>query len=42
MLHGDSAPRTLWKLSTPPIRAYNFHLHRPSVGRGEQKLIVSV
>ena len=29
ILHGDSAPRTLWKLSTPPIRAYNFHFPRP-------------
>ena len=29
MLHGDSAPRTLWKLSTLPIRAYNFHFPRP-------------
>ena len=38
-LHSGSALWTLWKLSTPPIRAYNFHFPRPSVSRGEQKLI---
>ena len=38
-LHGGSASWTLWKLSTPPIRAYNFYFPRPSVSRGEQKLI---
>ena len=37
--HSDFTPWTLWKFGTPPIRAYSFHLHRPSVGRGEQKLI---
>jgi hypothetical protein len=38
-LHSDFAPWTLWKLSTPPIRAYNLHFPRPSVSRGEQKFI---